>query len=282
MADSSALLPAARDVVDHHLSPARRVHYSSQGLWEDILDVPRHLWHSPRLCVGPHTLQIVLRCSHPHGLGWAQNDGVGHQSGPAQCWSSGEQEDPEAKGSRDWSRVCQWYGTSSWQIIQPHLHVRHLLLLLQETGTHCQLQEDQISCCSATEEPTCPTFSTHSPGPWRGEHWSCPTILAPWQHCSEWLWVWPEDQFYDLHSFVGLSVPVSHFVAPEKDLDLYQASCTQHVILPTLLYGLVSTIHLEHRTRRLESFLIHNLRVFLGVLVRKKCQTSIHKMAKQQ
>ena len=52
------------------------------------------------------------------------------------------------------------------------------------------------------------------------------------------------------------------------------------VIFPSLLYELESTIHLEHHTRRLESFLIHYLWVFLGVLVRKKCQTSIHKMAK--
>ena len=55
------------------------------------------------------------------------------------------------------------------------------------------------------------------------------------------------------------------------------------VILPTLLYGLESTVLLEPHVRRLESFIIRCLRIILGVSVRqKKRHTTIRKMAKQQ
>ena len=54
------------------------------------------------------------------------------------------------------------------------------------------------------------------------------------------------------------------------------------VILPTLLYGLESTVLLEPHVRRLESFMIRCLRIFLGVSVRKKKHhTTIRKVAKQ-
>ena len=55
------------------------------------------------------------------------------------------------------------------------------------------------------------------------------------------------------------------------------------VILPTLLYGLESSVLLEPHVRRLESFMIRCLRIILGVSVRqKKRHTTIRKMAKQQ
>ena len=54
------------------------------------------------------------------------------------------------------------------------------------------------------------------------------------------------------------------------------------VILPTLLYGLESTVLLEPHIRRLESLVIRCLRIILGILVReKKRHTTIRKMAKQ-
>ena len=55
------------------------------------------------------------------------------------------------------------------------------------------------------------------------------------------------------------------------------------VILPTLLYGLESTVLLEPHVRRLESFKIRCLWIILGVSIRKKKHhTTIRKMAKQQ
>ncbi|MDA8001968.1 MAG: reverse transcriptase domain-containing protein [Alphaproteobacteria bacterium] len=55
------------------------------------------------------------------------------------------------------------------------------------------------------------------------------------------------------------------------------------VILPTLLYGLESTVLLESHVRRLESFMIRCLRIILGISVREqKRHTTIRKMAKQQ
>ena len=54
------------------------------------------------------------------------------------------------------------------------------------------------------------------------------------------------------------------------------------VILPTLLYGLESTVLLEPHVHHLESFMIRCLRIILGVSVReKKHHTTIFKMAKQ-
>ena len=55
------------------------------------------------------------------------------------------------------------------------------------------------------------------------------------------------------------------------------------VILPTLLYGLESSVLLEPSVRRLESFVVRCLRIILGISVRqKKRHTTIRKMAKQQ
>ena len=55
------------------------------------------------------------------------------------------------------------------------------------------------------------------------------------------------------------------------------------VILPTLLYGLESSVLLEPFVRRLESFVVRCLRIILGISVRqKKRHTTIRKMAKQQ
>ena len=55
------------------------------------------------------------------------------------------------------------------------------------------------------------------------------------------------------------------------------------VILPTLLYGLESTVLLEPHVRHLESFVIRCLQIILGISVReKKHHTTICKMAKQQ
>ena len=55
------------------------------------------------------------------------------------------------------------------------------------------------------------------------------------------------------------------------------------VILPTLLYGLESTVLLEPHVCRLESFVIRCLRIILGISIRqKKRHTTIRKMAKQQ
>ena len=54
------------------------------------------------------------------------------------------------------------------------------------------------------------------------------------------------------------------------------------VILPTLLYGLESTVPLVSHIRRLESFVIRCLRIILRISVRqKKRHTTIRKMAKQ-
>ena len=55
------------------------------------------------------------------------------------------------------------------------------------------------------------------------------------------------------------------------------------VILPTLLYGLESCVLLEPFVRHLESFVVHCLRIILGISVRqKKRHTTIRKMAKHQ
>ena len=55
------------------------------------------------------------------------------------------------------------------------------------------------------------------------------------------------------------------------------------VILPTLLYGLESTVLLEPHVRSLESFVIHCFRIILGVSVReKKRHITMRKMVKQQ
>ena len=54
------------------------------------------------------------------------------------------------------------------------------------------------------------------------------------------------------------------------------------IILPTLLYGLESTVLLEPHVRCLESFVIHCLWIILGVSVReKKHHTTMYKIAKQ-
>ena len=54
------------------------------------------------------------------------------------------------------------------------------------------------------------------------------------------------------------------------------------VILPTLLYGLESTVLLEPHVHHLESFKISCLQIILGVSVReKKCHTTMCQMAKQ-
>ena len=54
------------------------------------------------------------------------------------------------------------------------------------------------------------------------------------------------------------------------------------VIFSTLLYGLESTVLLEPHVHRLESFVIHCLRIILGVSVKeKKHHTTTRKMAKQ-
>ena len=53
------------------------------------------------------------------------------------------------------------------------------------------------------------------------------------------------------------------------------------VILPTLLYGLESTVLLEPHARHLESFVIRCLWIILGVSVREKRHTTMGKMAKQ-
>ena len=53
-----------------------------------------------------------------------------------------------------------------------------------------------------------------------------------------------------------------------------------NVILPTLMYGLEGTVHLEPHVRRLESFLIRCLRTILGISVREeKRHTTIRKIA---
>ena len=55
------------------------------------------------------------------------------------------------------------------------------------------------------------------------------------------------------------------------------------VILPTLLYGLESTVLHEHQIQRLQSFVMRCLRIILGVSVRDmKRNTTIRQMAKQQ
>ena len=55
------------------------------------------------------------------------------------------------------------------------------------------------------------------------------------------------------------------------------------IILPTLLYGLESSVLLVPSVRRLESFVVRCLRIILGISVRqKKRHTTIRKMAKQQ
>ena len=55
------------------------------------------------------------------------------------------------------------------------------------------------------------------------------------------------------------------------------------VILPTLLYGLESSVLLEPFVRRHESFVVRCLRIILGISVRqRKRHTTIRKMAKQQ
>ena len=54
-------------------------------------------------------------------------------------------------------------------------------------------------------------------------------------------------------------------------------------ILPTLFYGLESTVLLQPHLHRLESFVIRCLRILLGLTVRqKKRHTTIRKMARQQ
>ena len=53
-----------------------------------------------------------------------------------------------------------------------------------------------------------------------------------------------------------------------------------NVILPTLLYGLESSVLLEPFVRHLESFLVHCLRIILGISVRqKKRHTTIRKIS---
>ena len=55
------------------------------------------------------------------------------------------------------------------------------------------------------------------------------------------------------------------------------------IILPILLYDLESTVLLEPHVHHLESFVIHYLRIILGVSVReKKRHTTMPKMRKQQ
>ena len=55
------------------------------------------------------------------------------------------------------------------------------------------------------------------------------------------------------------------------------------VILPTLFYGLESTVLLQPHVRRLESFVIQSFPIILGLTVRqKKRHTTISKMARKQ
>ena len=54
-------------------------------------------------------------------------------------------------------------------------------------------------------------------------------------------------------------------------------------ILPTLLYGLESTLLHEQKIQRPQSFVMRWLRIILGVSVKDmKCNTTLRKMAKQQ
>ena len=55
------------------------------------------------------------------------------------------------------------------------------------------------------------------------------------------------------------------------------------VIILILLYGLESSVLLKSHIRRLQSFVIHCLRIIVGISIRqKKCHTTTRKMAKQQ
>lgn len=82
---------------------------------------------------------------------------------------------------------------------------------------------------------------------------------------------------------MSIPLPVSHPVPQSKIQISTKISILSSVILPTLLYGLESTVLLEPHIRRLESFQINQLRTILGISIReKKRHTTIRKLAKQQ
>ena len=72
-----------------------------------------------------------------------------------------------------------------------------------------------------------------------------------------------------------LHLPSSHFCSScGHKRKIQTRTMVNSVILPTLLYGLESTVLLESFVRRLEFFVVHCLRITLGISVRQKKQIS--------
>ena len=86
-----------------------------------------------------------------------------------------------------------------------------------------------------------------------------------------------------MQGLICIPFTVLHFVVSAEYPEQHKVRILNSVILPTLPYGLESTVLLEPHVCHLESFVIRCLRIILGVSVReKKHYTIMRKMAKQQ